>query len=123
MTSIAQLRRSGSKRLAVCIAAVALNAVLSVPASAADPNAPAALVTVAKATTACFSDLVRVTGFAVPRKIALVSAEAEGAKVSELLIREGDLVTDRQELARLISMDPRAPAPQPLRAPAAGLVI
>lgn len=85
--------------------------------------AAVALVTVAKVTSACFSDLVRITGFAVPRKLALVSADSEGAKVSELLVREGDIVVENQELARLASLVPGAARPPSLRAPAAGLVI
>jgi multidrug efflux pump subunit AcrA (membrane-fusion protein) len=88
-----------------------------------------ALVVVTKSTNACFSDLVRGTGFVVPRREAVVGADQEGSKVTDLLVREGDMVSDNQELARL-----SAPAPQPgspqrqsqapisLRAPAAGLV-
>src|SRR4030088_2821506 len=60
-----------------------------------------ALVIVAKSTNACFSDLVRVTGFIVPRREAVVGADQEGSKVSDLLVREGDMVVDNQELARL----------------------
>jgi multidrug efflux pump subunit AcrA (membrane-fusion protein) len=89
-----------------------------------------ALVVVTKSTNACFSDLVRVTGFVVPRREAVVGADQEGSKVTDLFIREGDSVTDNQELARL-SAPPQQPgtpanAPKPapvsLRAPAAGLV-
>jgi multidrug efflux pump subunit AcrA (membrane-fusion protein) len=86
-----------------------------------------ALVVVAKATNACFSDLVRVTGFIVPRREAVVGVELEGSRVTDLLVHEGDMVTDNQELARLT-----APVPPPgsnarlaavtLRAPAPGLV-
>src|SRR5450755_1286744 len=60
-----------------------------------------ALVIVTKSTNACFSDLVRVTGFIVPRREAVVGGDQEGSKVSDLLVREGDTVTDNQELARL----------------------
>ena len=60
-----------------------------------------ALVIVTKSTNACFSDLVRVTGFIVPRREAVVGVDQEGSKVSEVLVREGDIVTDNQELARL----------------------
>jgi multidrug efflux pump subunit AcrA (membrane-fusion protein) len=84
-----------------------------------------ALVIVARATKACFSDVVRGTGFFVPRREALVSPDTEGSKVSELLVREGDLVTENQELARLTPPSaPGAakPAPIALRAPAPGLV-
>jgi multidrug efflux pump subunit AcrA (membrane-fusion protein) len=91
-----------------------------------------ALVIVTKSTNACFSDMVRVTGFVVPRREAVVSVDQEGAKVSELLVHEGDTVTENQELARLTPPpaqpgSPGAgagakPAPTSLRAPAAGLV-
>src|SRR3982075_1845819 len=86
-----------------------------------------ALVIVAKSTNACFSDMVRVTGFVVPRREAVVGVDQEGSKVSELLVREGDMVADNQELARLTPAQPGAPsgarpAPTSLRAPAAGLV-
>lgn len=93
------------------------------PAGSASPNG--AMVIVAKATNACFSDLVRVTGFVVPRREAVVGVETEGSKVSEVLVREGDTVTENQELARL-TPPPTAgnarPNPVTLRAPAAGLI-
>jgi multidrug efflux pump subunit AcrA (membrane-fusion protein) len=87
-----------------------------------------ALVVVAKTVNACFSDMVRVTGFIVPKREAVIGADQEGSKVTDLFVREGDIVTDNQELARL-----SAPPPQPgqqggsrgpisLRAPAPGLV-
>src|SRR6202165_5773556 len=87
-----------------------------------------ALVIVAKATNACFSDLVRVTGFIVPRREAVVGVDQEGSKVADLLVREGEMVTENQELARLTtpSAQPGAPGggsrPASLRAPAAGLL-
>ena len=89
-----------------------------------------ALVIVAKSTNACFSDLVRVTGFIVPRREAVVGVDQEGSKVSDLLVREGEMVADNQELARLTPppQQPGAPAsgaraaPASLRAPAAGLI-
>jgi multidrug efflux pump subunit AcrA (membrane-fusion protein) len=82
-----------------------------------------ATVIVTKATNACFSDLVRVTGFVVPRREAVAGVEQEGFKVAEVLVREGDVVTDNQELARLTPPPgARSSAAVPLRAPAAGLV-
>jgi multidrug efflux pump subunit AcrA (membrane-fusion protein) len=85
-----------------------------------------ALVVVTKATNACFSDLVRVTGFIVPRREAVVGADQEGSKVTDVLVREGDMVTDNQELARLTAPPAlpgrSSPGPVSLRAPAAGLV-
>src|SRR6202158_3076607 len=87
-----------------------------------------ALVIVAKSTNACFSDLVRVTGFIVPRREAVVGVDQEGSKVSDVLVHEGETVTENQELARLTSppaqpgASARPSAPTSLRAPAAGLV-
>ncbi|WP_213772110.1 efflux RND transporter periplasmic adaptor subunit [Bradyrhizobium sp. dw_78] len=82
-----------------------------------------ALVLVTKSTNACFSDLVRVTGFVVPRREAVVGTDQEGSKVTDLLVHEGDTVTDGQELARLSAPSPRSgQGPISLRAPAAGLV-
>ena len=51
-------------------------------------------VVVTKSTNACFSDQVRVTGFIVPRREAVVGADQEGSKVTDLYVREGDLVQD-----------------------------
>src|SRR3954466_2942073 len=89
-----------------------------------------ALVIVTKSTNACFSDLVRVTGFFVPRREAVVVADQEGSRVTDLFVTEGTLVTDNQELARLtappqIPGQPQRPGPQgpvSLKASAPGLV-
>src|SRR5215470_12852811 len=83
-----------------------------------------ALVVVAKSTNACFSDQVRVTGFVVARREAVVGADQEGSKVTDLFVREGDTVTDNQELARLSAPQQQQgrSGPTSLRAPAAGLV-
>lgn len=114
-------RRRGASRTAFFIAAAILASIVALtPAHAADKAEPppsGVQVTVAKATNACFSDMVRVTGFVVPRKEAVVIADADG-KVTEVLVREGDLVADNQELVRMIG----ATGPRSLRAPAAGLI-
>jgi multidrug efflux pump subunit AcrA (membrane-fusion protein) len=84
-----------------------------------------ALVIVAKSANACFSDLVRVTGFVVPRREAVVGVDQEGSRVSDVLVHEGDVVTENQELAHLTpppAQPGRPPAPSSLRAPAAGVV-
>ncbi|WP_375306194.1 efflux RND transporter periplasmic adaptor subunit [Bradyrhizobium sp. A11] len=89
-----------------------------------------ALVIVTKSTNACFSDLVRVTGFFVPRREAVVIADQEGSRVTDLLVTEGAIVADNQELARLtappqIPGQPQRPGPQgpiSLKAPAPGLI-
>src|SRR5436309_5611995 len=88
-----------------------------------------ALVIVTKSTNACFSDMVRVTGFIVPRREAQVGVDQEGSRVTDLFVKEGDMVTENQELARLTAPPPQQPGgpagrpgPTSLRAPAAGLV-
>src|ERR1700730_2118223 len=91
-----------------------------------------ALVVVTKSTNACFSDMVRVTGFIVPRREAQVGVDQEGSKVTDLFVREGDMVTDNQELARLTPPPQQQqqagqsggskPGPVSLRAPGPGLV-
>src|SRR5260370_37452180 len=87
-----------------------------------------ALVIVTKATNACFSDLVRVTGFIVPRREAVVGVDQEGFKVADVLVREGETVSENQELARL-TPPPAQPGgggrpspPTSVRPPAAGPV-
>ena len=82
-----------------------------------------ALVVVTKSTNACFSDLVRVTGFVVPRREAVAGVDQEGSKVTDVMVREGEMVAENQELARLTpSTGQSARAAISLRAPAAGLV-
>src|ERR1700688_2368574 len=86
-----------------------------------------ALVVVTKSTNACFSDMVRGTGYVVPRREAVVGVDQEGSKVTDVFVREGDMVTDNQELARLTAPPAQpggrsSPGPVSLRAPAAGLV-
>ena len=88
---------------------------------------------VVKATTACFSDMVRVAGYLVPRRMAVVNVESDGYKVTEVLVAEGDQVTVGQVMARLTrpaSEGERRRCEQGrpaadfahLRAPASGLV-
>lgn len=92
-------------------------------------TATEALVVVTKSINACFSDLVRVTGHVVPRREAVVQADQEGSRVTDLFVKEGDIVTENQELARLSPPPQQGGAqgagrsgPLSLRAPAAGLV-
>jgi multidrug efflux pump subunit AcrA (membrane-fusion protein) len=83
-----------------------------------------ALVVVTKSVRSCFSDLVRATGFVVPRREAVVGVDQEGSRVVDLMVREGEMVTENQEMARL-APPPGAASSQrqvSLRAPAAGLV-
>jgi multidrug efflux pump subunit AcrA (membrane-fusion protein) len=84
---------------------------------------------VVRSTNACFSDLVRVTGFIVPRREAVAGVDLEGFAVTDILVRAGDRVTDTQELARLTPLPPppgaagaKPQATPAVRAPAAGVV-
>jgi multidrug efflux pump subunit AcrA (membrane-fusion protein) len=86
-------------------------------------------VTVTKATTnTCFSDRVRATGHFVARREAVVGPDQEGSKVDYVFVKEGDIVTENQELARLSApqqqpgQQGRSSGPISLRAPAAGLI-
>ena len=102
----------------------------------AEPSAKAGVIVV-KATTACFSDMVRVAGYLVPRRVAVVNVETDGYRITEVGPAEGEQVASGQVLARLtrqVSEGANAPAggagaarPTPasltLRAPAAGLVM
>ena len=81
-----------------------------------------ALVIVTKSTNACFSDMVRVTGFVVPRREAVVGTDQEGFRVSDVLVREGDTVAENQELAKLTPPPGTRSTPVSLRAPAPGLL-
>jgi multidrug efflux pump subunit AcrA (membrane-fusion protein) len=102
------------------VALMSLGSPLCAAETAPGPAPKGAMVIVAKATNACFTDLVRVTGFVVPRREAQANVDSEGARVTEVLAREGDKVTDNQDLARLaLPGNGRATT---LRAPAAGLV-
>ncbi len=90
-------------------------------AHAQTTEAAGATVIVAKATNACFSDLVRVTGFVTPRRMAVAGVDSEGARVAQVLVKEGDIVKADQDLARLIPAGATQPTAT-LKAPAAGLV-
>ena len=82
-----------------------------------------ALVVVTKSVRSCFSDLVRVTGFVVPRREAVAGVDQEGSRVTDVMVREGEMVAENQELARLTPpLGANSQRPVSLRAPAAGLV-
>src|SRR5262245_52935712 len=130
-------------RAAILVLAVAACAVAAAGvAVAAEPAKPAgvgAVVLVARATKACFSASVQVTGFLVARREALVTLDIDGFRVTEILAKEGDQVTNGQTLARLTRQEgapapgappgappgaqaPAAPTGMVLKAPAAGTV-
>ncbi len=100
-------------------------------AIAAEPESSRiAQVLVVRAASACFAATVRVTGFLVAREEAMVTLDVPGLKVTEVLVNEGDTVTEGQELVRLIRLSGQGPAPAAagrnnivtLKAPAAGVV-
>jgi HlyD family secretion protein len=101
-----------------------------------------AVVLVSRATKACFSASIRVTGFLVPRREAMVNLDMEGYRISEIMANEGDKVNSGQNLVRLVRSSeggppaggaPPAgagaqaaaapPATMILKAPAAGIII
>jgi multidrug efflux pump subunit AcrA (membrane-fusion protein) len=123
--------------LVAATSAVAVAVLAMAAARAADKDAPAAaIVQVAKATQACFADVIRVNGFLMPRAEAMASLDMEGYQITETLAREGERVSANQVLARATRLPgegqgqppppPGTPAPPStvvLRAPAAGLII
>lgn len=114
-------RRPATVLRAVALAAL-LGGVAIAPLHAADgTNNNGVSVSVVKATHACFSDMIRVTGFVVPKQEAVVNVDNEGSKVTDLFVHEGDVVTANQELAKLTPAG-NSRSPITLRAPAAGLI-
>ncbi len=98
---------------------------------AQEAGSPASVqVQVVRATNACFSSTVRVTGFLVARQEAMVSLDAPGLRVTEVLVGEGDRVTNGQTLVRLTRQSGEGPdsgaaarsGPTTLKSPAAGMV-
>jgi multidrug efflux pump subunit AcrA (membrane-fusion protein) len=105
-------------------------AMMATPSSAPAESASqlAAQVAAVRATSACFSASIRVTGFLVAREEAVATVDVPGTTVTEVLAKEGDRVTAGQALARVNR--PAAPGPgagaatsATLRAPAAGVII
>jgi len=92
-------------------------------ASAPDAQVAVAVV-VARATKACFTASIRVTGFLVARQEVVVTLDAPGSKVVEVLASEGDRVTSGQTLARLKSQEgpDGKSTTSTLKAPAAGVI-
>jgi multidrug efflux pump subunit AcrA (membrane-fusion protein) len=76
----------------------------------APPPTSGAMVIVARAVSGCFSDTIRVTGFLVPREEALVTLDADGYRIAEILVAEGERVTSGQPLARLARQSSDGPA-------------
>jgi multidrug efflux pump subunit AcrA (membrane-fusion protein) len=107
-------------------------------ASAQADASPGASVNVVKATSACFSDMLRVAGYLVPKRVAIVNVESENYKITEVSAAEGDQVSSGQVMARLTKQESQSggggqqqqqqqqrqtPTNITLKAPTAGLVI
>lgn len=83
-----------------------------------------------RAGSACLTEQVRVTGFALAREESGASVPFDGYRVTDILVGEGDAVTAGQELLRAVRQESGAPgAPRPqtpdtyaVRAPIAGRV-
>ncbi len=116
---------SAAARVALIIAA---SVIAISPGQAETSSQPAAQVVVIRATNACFSASIRVTGFLVAREEAVVTLDAPGARLVEVLAGEGDRVTAGQTLARLTRASGEGPdagggkSSNTLRAPAAGVI-
>jgi HlyD family secretion protein len=98
-------------------------------ALAADDNSanpPSSLpVTVAEVRQRCFTETLECAGRLVPRQEILVRPEIEGLRVSQVLVEEGDRVTEGQVLARLGRPEGQTgslPAAATVKSPAAGLI-
>ena len=113
------------------VAALTMLAVAAPESRSQQGNAPLiAQVIVVRATNACFSEVLRVTGYLVAREQAVVQL-AQGDRVVDVLAQEGTAVTLDQTLARVErqSLDPSKPGGSfktetiALKAPAAGVVI
>jgi HlyD family secretion protein len=123
--------------------AAALMLVAVVEIARPEPAQPSgAVVLVSRATKACFSASIRVTGFLVPRREAMVNLDMEGYRISEVMASEGDRVNSGQNLVRLVRSSeggppgggapppgagaqaaPAQPATMILKAPATGTII
>src|SRR6266849_5909932 len=82
-------------------------------ARAAEPPSSGAEVMAVKAVTYCFSDTIVVTGLLVAREEAIVNLDADGYRVSEILVKEGATVTEKQDLVRLARLGGEGQAAPP----------
>jgi multidrug efflux pump subunit AcrA (membrane-fusion protein) len=113
--------------IAAAGAALAVTASLlaTSPGRAEINSTSGAQVSVVRATNACFTAAIRVTGFLVAREEAVLTLDTPGMKVTEVMVGEGDKVTAGQTLVRLTRQegpDTGAAKTSTLRAPAAGVV-
>jgi HlyD family secretion protein len=99
------------------------------PAAAAEISAtdpPSSLpVTVAAVRQRCFNETLESAGRVVPREEVLVRPEIEGLRIAQVLVEDGDRVTQGQVLARLERLDGQAgplPSAATIKSPNAGVI-
>jgi multidrug efflux pump subunit AcrA (membrane-fusion protein) len=95
--------------------------------AAKKPRPPAvpggAAVTVSKATKACFTDTLAMTGVLQPRSLVQVRPEQEGLQISQVKVEPGDSVTAGQALAQLARPDQPGTAVATVTTPVAGTIL
>ena len=120
--------RGSQGRNYVAAAALFIAALGSLALARADdpqPRAAGMAVSVATARQLCFDDSLQLTGRVVAREEIPVRPEAEGLRVAQILVEDGDKVTAGQVLARLARTEglPGPTGTVQVTAPAAGIVL
>lgn len=110
------------------IAAVSLDRTFAEEPEQDAKGLPSPQVVVVRATNACFSEQIHVSGFLIARKRAAVTFAAPGYQISDVLAAEGDQVNSGQALVRLTREGgetgaPPGPTSMTLEAPVAGVVV
>ncbi|HML14287.1 MAG TPA: efflux RND transporter periplasmic adaptor subunit [Xanthobacteraceae bacterium] len=83
-------------------------------------------VTVERAHRDCFADTVRVAGTLVAREESFARPDTDGQRITQVLVEDGDVVTEGQVLARLARPEGQpgqGPAASEVHAPAGGMII
>src|SRR5947209_13675749 len=109
----------------IVLLAEILAGLLPVRAADTQPGSIGMAVSVTKAGRLCFNDTLQLTGRLVAREEIPVRPDAEGLRVTQILVEDGDKVTTGQVLARLGRTEglPGPTAPVQVTAPAAGIVL
>jgi HlyD family secretion protein len=79
-------------------------------------------VTVVRAARHCFPDQVKLSGYLAAAQELLVKPEADGMRVAEILVENGQEVSEGEPLARLVRADDPNASPVSMKAPRAGVV-
>jgi HlyD family secretion protein len=124
---MASLFRGSQRRSHGAAAAllIALTSFVSTRAAETQPNITGMAVSVIKARQLCFEDSLQLAGRLVAREEVPVRADAEGLRVTQILVEDGDKVTAGQVLARLARTEglPGPTSPVQITAPTAGIVL